>query len=149
MQFISPHITYAEAVHTSKGLPNVPNAGQIEAMQLVAEMVFEKLRNYIDEPILIDSFFRSPAVNDAVGGANTSQHCKGEAIDMKAPNTGGYTNADLFHYIREKLTFDQLIWEHGDSRNPSWVHVSYSATHNRNQVLKAVATGTKTKYISM
>lgn len=143
---ISDHISYAEATHTDTGKVNVPNEEQLEAMRLVADKVFEPLRDYISEPIIIDSFFRSKAVNDAVKGATTSQHVKGEAIDMKAPTNAGYTNADLFHYIREKLTFDQLIWEHGDGRNPAWVHVSYSATRNRKQVLQTVVSGGKTTY---
>jgi hypothetical protein len=149
METISDHITYAEATHTSTGLPNSPNEEQLEAMKLVSEFLFEKLRAYIDEPIIVDSFFRSQAVNDAVGGVNTSQHCKGEAIDIKAPLKAGYTNADLFHYIKDKLTFDQLIWEHGDLRNPAWVHVSYSGKHNRNEVLRSVSTGAKTIYLKV
>lgn len=146
MTTISDHISFAEATHTGTGKPNVPNEQQIEAMELVAEKVFEPLRHYISEPIAIDSFFRSPAVNSAVGGAATSQHVKGEAIDMKATPNASYTNADLFHYIREHLVFDQLIWEHGDNRNPAWVHVSYSALKNRKQVLQTVVVGGKTTY---
>jgi len=146
MNFISEHITYAEATHTETGYKNEPSAQQIEAMQLVAEKVFEPLRHYISEPITISSFFRSPMVNAAVSGAVTSQHVKGEAIDMKSVANAGYTNADLFHYIREHLVFDQLIWEFGTDKEPAWVHVSYSATHNRKQALKGQKLGGKTIY---
>lgn len=147
MNNISEHISFSEATRTSTGLPNIPNEQQIENMQLVAEMVFEKVRRYISDPITIDSMFRSQAVNKNVGGAVNSQHCTGEAIDMKAMPNASYTNADLFHFIKDKLTFDQLIWEHGNDRNPAWVHVSYSRKQNRNKVLKAITKNGKTIYL--
>jgi hypothetical protein len=129
MENISPHITYLEATRTSKPFANVPNAKQRKAMKLVAERVFEPLREHIDAPITIDSFFRSVAVNEAVGGVDTSQHLKGEAIDMKG--SGKITNLMLFDWIKDNLTYDQLIWEFGGK----WIHVSYSATRNRMQVI--------------
>jgi zinc D-Ala-D-Ala carboxypeptidase len=150
MTFISEHITYAEATHTATGYKNEPNTQQLEAMQLTAEKVFEPLRHYISEPIKVDSFFRSKAVNEALpNSSNTSQHCRGEAIDIKAVKFAGYTNADLFHYIQEHLVFDQLIWEYGTEKEPSWVHVSYSAIRNRKQALRAQKLGSKTIYSNM
>ena len=64
-------------------------------------------------------------------------------------NPGGPTNLEIFNYIRYNLDFDQLIWEEGDDQSPAWVHVSYSAKQNRNQVLKAVKENGKTKYIAL
>jgi len=84
-------------------------------------------------PIFISSGYRSPHLNISIGGISTSQHCKGEALDLDAD---GY-NYKLFNYIFENLDFDQLIWEFGDDKNPAWVHVSYKIDENRNQVLKA------------
>jgi hypothetical protein len=110
-------------------------------------MVFEKLRTFIGEPIQIDSFFRSIAVNAKIGGVATSQHCKGQAIDIKAFPTSSYTTADLFAFIKEKLAFDQLIWEKGNAINPDWVHVSYSSIHNRKEVLRSIVKGGKTVYV--
>ena len=145
MDNISPHITYLEATRTSTGLPNEPNAEQVESMVLAANRVFEPVRRFINAPIIVSSFFRSPKVNVAVGGSATSQHVKGEAIDMK--RTG--QNSKIFEYIKNKLTFDQLIWEFGTDTEPSWVHVSYKRNGNRMQVLKAVKVNGKTKYIRL
>ena len=61
---------------------------------------------------------------------------KGEAIDIDADIFGGITNAEIFEWIKQNLTFDQLIWEMGNDENPAWVHVSYSISGNRNQVIK-------------
>jgi hypothetical protein len=71
---------------------------------------------------------------------------KGEAMDLDADVYGGVTNADIFHYIKDNLEFDQLIWEFGTDDEPSWVHVSLSKRNNRNQVLKAIKVNGKTKY---
>jgi hypothetical protein len=60
----------------------------------------------------------------------------------------GVSNADVFKYIKEKLNFDQLIWEFGTDKNPDWVHVSYESTgKQRKQILKAVKSGGKTSYV--
>ena len=138
---ISEHISGKEGVYSStatrKGISNIPNPDQLEAMKLVAEKVFEPLRVHFDKPIRINSFFRCSALNVAVGGSGSSQHCKGEAIDMDA--TKGVTNAQLFNYIKDNLEFDQLIWEYGTDKEPDWVHVSFTDRKaNRGIVLKAV-----------
>lgn len=145
MKSISKHITFEEATRTSTGLPNVPNQAEICAMIQIAECVFEPLRSHIKQPIFVTSFFRSKYVNKAVGGSATSQHTKGEAMDIKC--TG--RNAEMFKYIRERLMFDQLIWEFGTDTEPAWVHVSYKRNGNRMQVLKAVKVNGKTKYIRL
>jgi hypothetical protein len=146
---ISEHVSYAEATATTKNAPNVPNAEQLQAMKLVSAKIFERTRAGLgNSPITIDSFFRSLAVNELVpGSSNTSQHCKGEAIDMKAPAGAKFTNADIFNYIKKNLKFDQLIWEFGTSTNPDWVHCSYSASHLRNQALKSVIKSGKRVYL--
>ena len=147
MDKISPYITYEEATHTNSGIENKPNLEQVRAMKLVARMCFDPVREYYQKPIRVNSFFRSEAVNKAIGGSQTSQHSKGEAIDMSGLN--GLKNSTIFKYIREYLTFDQLIWEYGDDKEPAWVHVSYSAKQNRNQVLRAIKENGKTKYIQL
>lgn len=140
---ISLNISYQEATHsntaTRKGIKNVPNAEQLKAMKKVAAKVFQPLRQHFKQPIRINSFFRSAKLNTAIGGSKTSQHCKGEAIDMDATN--GVTNAQLFHYIKDNLDFDQLIWEFGTDKEPDWVHVSYKLEgKNRKKVLRAHST---------
>jgi hypothetical protein len=147
---ISDHISYREGVYsitaTRLGLNNTPNDEQLANMELVAEEVFEPLRSYVGGPIKINSFFRGPELNKAIGGSSKSQHCKGQAIDID-DTFGRCTNAEMYHFIKDHLNFDQLIWEFGDDDNPDWVHVSYvSDKNNRNRCLKAYRENGKTKY---
>ena len=148
---ISDHITYAEAIHSQtakrKGIDNTPNPAQVENMKIIAEKVFEPLRRWVGGPIKGNSFFRSSELNTAIGGVASSQHCKGQAIDIDDVY-GCKTNAEMFTYIREILDFDQLIWEFGTDMNPNWIHVSYvSKEDNRNRCLKAYKDEyNKTKY---
>ena len=148
---ISEHISYKEGVYsitaTRRGINNIPNDEQLENMETVAEEVFEPLRVYVDGPIKINSFFRCEELNKAIGGSSKSQHCKGQAIDLD-DTFGRATNAEMYHFIKDKLNFDQLIWEFGDDDNPDWIHVSYvSEAENRNRCLKAYRSNGKTKYI--
>jgi len=147
---ISKHISYREGVYsiTAKrlGLDNTPNDEQLDNMELVAEEVFELLRAWVGGPIKINSFFRSPKLNTAIGGSSKSQHCKGQAIDID-DTFGRATNAEMYHFIKDNLDFDQIIWEFGDDDNPDWVHVSYvSPDKNRNRCLRAYKYNGKTKY---
>ena len=147
---ISKHISLREATHSAtakrRSIENTPNEEQLDAMYKVAEFIFEPLRLYVGGAIKITSFFRSPKVNKAIGGVSSSQHCKGQAIDIDDV-FDHKTNAEMFEYIRENLDFDQLIWEFGDSNNPAWLHVSYvSKAKNRNRVLRAVKRNGRTKY---
>ena len=147
---ISDHISFKEAVKSNTALRlninNQPNDYQITNMVGVAVNVFEPLRAWVGGPIKINSFFRCPALNSAIGGSERSQHCEGRAIDLD--DTFGYkTNAEMFHYIRENLNFDQLIWEFGDDKNPDWVHVSYiSNEENRGRCLRAEKVNGRTNY---
>ena len=147
---ISKHISYKEGVYsntaTRKGINNTPNNEQLDNMELLAEEVFEPLRTYVDGPIKINSFFRCPELNTAIGGSSSSQHCKGQAIDID-DTFGRMSNAEMYHWIKENLDFDQMIWEFGDDDNPDWVHISYvSEKKNRNRCLKAYIENKKTKY---
>ena len=148
---ISDHITYAEAIHSNtakrRGIDNTPNPAQVETMKVTAEKIFEPLRKFVGGPIKVNSFFRSPELNTAIGGSKTSQHCKGQAIDID--DVFGYkTNAEMYNWIKENLNFDQMIWEFGTDMNPNWVHISYvSDEDNRNRCLKAYKDEyNKTKY---
>ena len=141
MQRISKNISYKEGVYSITanriGLENKPNEKQLANMKTIAEKVFQPLREWVGGPVKINSFFRSPDLNKAIGGSKTSQHCKGQAIDFD-DNFGYKTNAEMFKYIRENLDYDQMIWEFGDDENPNWVHVSYvSPEANRQRCLKA------------
>tara|TARA_R110000751_G_scaffold150661_1_gene255607 strand:+ start:466 stop:924 length:459 start_codon:yes stop_codon:yes gene_type:complete len=147
---ISDHITYAEAIHSNtakrKRIDNTPNPTQVEAMKLTAEKVFEPLREWVGGPIKVNSFYRSVALNEEIGGVASSQHCKGQAIDLDDVY-GLKSNAEMFRWIKENLCFDQLIWEFGTDMNPNWIHTSFvSKEDNRNRCLKAYKESGRTKY---
>jgi hypothetical protein len=149
---ISNHISDKEGIYsttaTRLGIDNIPNKKQLVNMELVALKIFEPVREFLGRPIHINSFFRCPELNKAIGGSTRSQHCKGEAIDLDVAY-GDNPNAKIFNYIKDNLDFDQLIWEFGDDNNPNWVHVSYIGNiSNRNRCLKAYrcCTSGKTKY---
>ena len=148
---ISKHISYKEGVYSitaiRKGIDNEPNEEQLSNMKLVAEKIFEPVRAHFKVPIKVNSFFRSPDLNKAIGGSTKSQHCKGQAIDID-DTYGKIKNSDIYWWIKENLDFDQMIWEFGNNDNPDWVHVSYvSPDKNRNRCLKAYRENGKTKYM--
>jgi zinc D-Ala-D-Ala carboxypeptidase len=150
MDKISEHITYAEATFSKealkKGLANIPNSIELATMRLTAEKVFEPVRKYFNKPIAINSFFRSKIVNKKIGGSLTSQHCKGEAIDID-DTLGGVTNKQIFEYIKNNLEFDQLIVEFPIDGKPSWIHVSYNYNKNRGHILISTKRDNKTIYL--
>jgi zinc D-Ala-D-Ala carboxypeptidase len=140
MKRISKHISYKEAVGSNyakqKGIKNKPNEEQVENMKLLAEKVFEPLREWVGCPIKVNSMFRSLELNTALKGSKTSSHMKGEAMDITRMACGKEnckSNLDMFHWIKDNLEFDQLIWEFG--KEPKWLHVSYNKDNNRKQVL--------------
>jgi zinc D-Ala-D-Ala carboxypeptidase len=148
---ISKHISDREGVYSTtamrRGLDNTPDREQLSNMKLLAEKVFEPLREWVGGPIRINSFFRGPELNKAIGGSSKSQHCKGQAVDIDDGRCNK-TNAQMYKFIKDELEFDQMIWEFGDDKNPSWVHVSYvSEDKNRNRCLKAYKDKGKTKYM--
>ena len=147
---ISKHISYKEGVYsitaTRRGINNTPNDEQLSNMELIAEEVFEPLRVYVGGPIKINSFFRSPDLNTAIGGSKTSQHCKGQAMDID-DTFGKMTNAEMYHWIKDNLDFDQMIWEFGDDENPNWVHISWvSHRPNRKKLTIAYKENGRTRY---
>lgn len=149
---ISEHLDLSELIRSEsakrRGIANMPTEAHIANLKLLAEKVFEPIRNNFRCPIHISSGYRSAELNKAVGGATTSQHSSGEAIDIDmdgSPN--GVTNKMVFDYIKKYLEFDQLIWEFGSAENPDWVHVSYESTgKQRKQVLKAYKENGRTHY---
>ena len=147
---ISKHVSYKEGVYSTTALrrdiDNTPGYDRLHFMEILAREVYEPLREYVGGPIKINSFFRCPELNKAIGGSSKSQHCKGQAMDID-DTFGHMTNVEMYNWIKENLDFDQMIWEFGDDDNPNWVHVSYiSEKDNRNRCLKAYREGGKTKY---
>ena len=148
---ISEHVSYKEGVYsttaTRREIDNTPNNEQLDNMELIAEKVFEPLREWVGGAIKINSFFRCPELNKAIGGSSKSQHCQGQAIDID-DTYGIVANSEMYHYIKDNLDFDQLIWEFGDDDNPNWVHVSYvSKDSNRRRCLKAYKEQGRSKYM--
>ena len=142
---LSKHVTLEEFQNsptaTTHGINNQMNETQIASAKVLCENVFEPLRIHLNTPIKISSGFRSVQLNKMIKGSLTSQHTKGEAMDIKIGSVG-------FNFIKDKLDFDQLIWEFGNDDQPQWVHVSYKKGRNRKQVLKATKQNGKTKYSS-
>ena len=149
---ISEHLELAEVTRSEsakrKGISNEPTAEHLENFKKLAENIFEPIRKHFNVPIHISSGYRSKALNAAIGGASSSQHCSGEAIDIDMDgSSNGVTNKMVFDFIKANLNFDQMIWEFGNSNNPDWVHVSYESTgKQRKQILKATKIGGATKY---
>lgn len=149
---LSKNLSLAEVTKSAtakrRGIANEPTIDHLENLKAVAENIFQPIREEFMCPIFVSSGYRSEALNEAIGGSKTSQHSKGEAIDLDADVHGVITNADIFHYALDRLDFDQLIWEFGTDENPDWVHISYTKDkRNRHQVLKAVRVNGKTKYL--
>ena len=110
--------------------------------------MFEKVVQPVREhfgPTVINSGYRGPELNAAVGGSTKSQHCKGQAADIEVPGVPNYT---LAKWIEDNCDFDQLILEFYTSGIPDsgWVHVSYVGEENRKSVLTAARIDGKTNY---
>ena len=148
---LSKNLSLAEVVRSESakrnGINNNPTKEHLANLVSIALNVFQPIRDNFLVPIHISSGYRSLALNRAVGGSNTSQHSKGQALDIDMDGTK-ITNKQVFDYIKDNLEFDQLIWEFGTDKNPDWVHVSYAKGKNRKQILKAVRRNGKTSYIN-
>lgn len=133
---LSPHFTLAELTRTGTGLPNDPSPAQIEKLRALCVHILEPVRAHFNRPVKVNSGYRSPAVNAAVGSKPTSQHAKGEAVDFEIP---GVSNTALARWVRDNLDYDQLIAEAVKPNDPSagWVHVSWVPTGRRKQCLTA------------
>lgn len=112
------------------GISNVPSFAIINNLRALCEKVLQPARTALGIPLTITSGYRSQQLNKAVNGASASQHMNGEAADIVCAD-----NAKLYHFIKDNLVFDQLIWEKGNNKQPAWVHVSFSR-QNRKQILK-------------
>ena len=148
---LSDNLSVAEVIKSTTakrcGINNEPTIEHLENLKAIAVNIFQPTRNYFKKPICVTSGYRSEALNERIGGSKTSQHSKGEALDLDAQAFGGLTNKELFNYISEHTDFDQLIWEFGTEEEPDWVHVSYvKEGNNRGQRLVAYKKDNKTRY---
>lgn len=147
---LSKHLELAEVIRSSTakrlGIKNEPTSEHLSNLKLLAENIFEPIREHFGRAIFISSGYRSAALNKATKGASTtSQHSKGEALDLDMDGTE-ISNKQVFDFIKNNLNFDQLINEF----DYSWVHVSYSATgKQRKQILSATKVNGKTTYTNL
>jgi hypothetical protein len=147
---LSKHLELAEVIRSSTakrlGIKNEPTSEHLSNLKLLAENIFEPIREHFGRPIFISSGYRSAALNKATKGASTtSQHSKGEALDLDMDGTE-ISNKQVFDFIKNNLNFDQLINEF----DYSWVHVSYSSTgKQRKQILSATKVNGKTTYTNL
>jgi hypothetical protein len=145
---LSEHLDLSEVTRSAMakrlGVSNMPTPEHIENFKKLAENIFEPIRKHFGVPIMISSGYRSKELNKAIGGATSSQHCLGQALDLDMDGTpNGVTNKMVFDYIKANLNFDQLINEF----DYSWVHVSYNPSgKQRKQILNAIKGGGKTTY---
>jgi zinc D-Ala-D-Ala carboxypeptidase len=109
--------------------------------------VLQPLRDHYGVGIKVNSGYRSPDVNAAVGGSRTSDHCKGQAADIEI---AGIPNATLAQYIKDSLQYTQLILEFYTPGVPDsgWVHVSYDSNNLKCQALTATKKDGKTVYLN-
>jgi uncharacterized protein YcbK (DUF882 family) len=130
-----------------KRIDNTPGPAHASNLQKVCEKILEPVRRHYGKPVRINSGYRGPALNAAVGGSSKSQHCNGEAVDFEID---GLANPELAKWVSENCDFDQIILEFYDPKegpNSGWVHASYTSTGaNRKQKLTAVNVGGKTVY---
>ena len=135
---LTPHFSFREFERsdTAKrlGIDNTVPKALRPNIQALCENVLEPVRNHFGVPIHISSGYRCTALNKAVGGASKSQHMKGQAADIYI-NAPPLTLRDIYLWMVDNLSFDQLIWESRDGGRRKWIHVSYvSEVTNRQQV---------------
>ena len=131
---------------TRLGLDNTPDDEALENLKTLCEMVLQPVREHFGKSVTVNSAYRSPESNAAVGGSKTSDHCKGMAADIEIP---GVANADLAQWIMDNLDYTQLILEFYTPGIPDsgWVHVSYDPNNLKKQELTATKVAGKTQYL--
>lgn len=130
-----------------KGLPNEATPEVVQNLKTLCEQVLQPVRDHYGKGVKVNSGYRSPDVNAAVGGSRTSDHCKGQAADIEIP---GVPNHELAQWIEKNLKFTQVILEFYTQGIPDsgWVHVSYDPANLKQQALTAVKQDGKTVYLA-
>jgi hypothetical protein len=128
------------------GFDNTPGEAETESLRLLCEKVLQPVREHYGKGVKVNSGYRSPESNAAVGGSKTSDHCKGQAADIEIP---GVPNAELAQWIMDNLEYTQLILEFYTPGIPDsgWVHVSYDPNNLKKQELTATKVAGKTTYL--
>ena len=138
MEQFTKNFSYDELIASATakrlGLDNTPNYDEKENLRRLAETILQPIRDAWKSPIIVNSGFRSEAVNKAVGGSKTSQHRLGEAADISIG--GKERNKKLFNFIYKlisqgKIKVGQLI----DEYNYTWIHVSLPRKNKQNNMI--------------
>lgn len=151
MTQLSANFTLSELTKSETALrhnlPNDPTPDIVENLRVLCEKVLQPVREHYGKGVKVNSGFRHPDVNAAVGGSKTSDHCKGQAADIEIP---GVPNHELAEWIEKNLPYTQLILEFYTRGVPDsgWVHVSYDPANLKKQSMTAVKEGGKTVYLS-
>ena len=130
MKYFTIHeLTHSDTAH-QKGIDNTPPPAIKVKLTSLINNLLDPIREAWGGPITVNSGYRCPVLNKAVGGASTSQHQKGEAADLTVESPE--LNRQLFDLITTgDFDFDQLI----DESHYSWIHISFAAGKNRHQIL--------------
>jgi uncharacterized protein YcbK (DUF882 family) len=150
MTQLSKNFSLTEMVKSETALrhdmDNTPGAAEIANLTVLAEKVLQPVREHYGKGVKVNSGYRAPGVNAAVGGSRTSDHCKGQAADIEIP---GVPNHELAEWIAKNLPFTQVILEFYTRGIPDsgWVHVSYDPANLKKQTLTAVKQDGKTVYL--
>ncbi len=128
------------------GFDNTPTKEAEAHLKLLCDNILQPVRDHYKKGVKVNSAYRSPESNAAVGGSKTSDHCRGMAADIEIP---GVANADLAEYIKNNYKFTQLILEFYTPGIPDsgWVHVSYDPDNLKKQCLTATKQNGKTVYL--
>jgi hypothetical protein len=146
--FSLKELTRSEAA-IRHGYSNTPDAEEEAELWALVEAVLDPLREALGHPLRVNSAYRGPQANAAVGGAKSSQHMKGQAADVECDQLSNKELAQMI--IDNGYPFDQLILEFYSDDDPhaGWVHVSHCKNgHNRKEVLTAYKKDGKTKYVT-
>lgn len=147
---LSKNFTLSEMVKSEtalrNNLDNTPGDKEVVNLKTLCEKVLQPVRDHYGKGVKVNSGFRHPNVNAAVGGSKTSDHCQGQAADIEIP---GVPNAELAEWIKANLAYTQLILEFYTPGIPDsgWVHVSYVEGNLKKQDLTAVKQNGKTVYL--
>lgn len=147
---LSPNFTLTEMTKSESalrlGIKNEPNEEQLQSMIELAQKVLQPIRDAFKKGVKVNSGFRSPELNRAIGGSPTSDHCKGQAADIEIP---GVSNYAVSKWIQDNLEFTQVILEFYTPGVPDsgWVHVSYDPKNLKKQALTATKKDGKTVYL--
>ena len=134
---LSKNFALSEITHSNTakrlGIDNEPTETHLQNMQHLVDNLIQPLRDAVG-PIRVSSGYRNPELNRAIGGSRSSQHCKGEALDLQFWQIGKMMNELIYEWILDSgIEFDQMINEF----DFAWIHISLKKKGSRNQVLEA------------